>query len=106
MRNYPVDKEKIKISNILYCVTSKIDYCMHRTLIIELPELKMDEILVVEGYHCSCYDFDDCEWEGTVYTVDEYKKLLQKGKYINFRRKLLKFINYYFYTDGDRFEEE
>lgn len=35
------------------------------------------DYIVIEGYHCSCYDYDDTEWSGTLYKTNELKKLAQ-----------------------------
>ena len=49
---------------------------MSRYILLEgLKDLGYKEYLVLKGYHCSCYDFDDTDWEGTVYTEEEIEKL-------------------------------
>ncbi len=45
--------------------------------LIDMPETNYGEYVLVEGSHCSCYDFDDTKWEATVYTREELKKLLE-----------------------------
>lgn len=78
MEVYKIDKDKIKIHNIVYAITSKPDYNMDRLLLLEnLEDLKFDEYVIVEGGHCSCYDFDDTKWEGTKYTKEELLKLAE-----------------------------
>lgn len=36
------------------------------------------EVIVLEGGHCSCYDYDEVEWTATGYTKDEFKKVIEK----------------------------
>ena len=57
-------------------------------------ELKKDEYVLVEGHHCSCYDFDESNWEATVYTREELKELL-KDENCGLRNELKNFIGYY-----------
>jgi len=76
MEKYNLIKEKIKLHNIIFCYTSEIDYEMSRYLLIEgLDDIGYDDYILVEGYHCSCYDFDDTEWEAIKYTRDELIEL-------------------------------
>ena len=78
MEKYELKKEDIKIHNIVYAITSTPDYEMSRFLLLEdMPNCKYDEYVMVEGYHCSCYDFDDTKWEAIKYTKEELKKLAQ-----------------------------
>lgn len=73
------DKEardyKLNQANILWAWTSVPDYEMNRVII---AEHKHDEYVVLEGYHCSCYGFEDVKWEGTIYTTEELLKLKNK----------------------------
>lgn len=69
-------KLKLKFHNIVFAVTSNIDYDMNRWILLENVEgLKYDEYIILEGGHCSCYDFDDTEWEGMKYTKEELIKI-------------------------------
>jgi hypothetical protein len=64
---------------ITYAVTSEPDYEMQRIIIAEeWPEY--NEYTVIQGSHCSCYGFDDTQWDATVYTKDEINKLLAGWK--------------------------
>lgn len=67
----------IKPHNILFAWTSEPDWEMSRIIVLENLEgvIGYDEVLVLEGGHCSCYDFDETSWDGIVYTKDELKKL-------------------------------
>lgn len=80
MRNYEnanrLKKEGIKPHQILVAITSEPDYEMDRKMLLENIEgLKQDEYLVLEGFHCSCYDFDDTDWSGAIYNKEELSKL-------------------------------
>ena len=49
---------------------------MSRWLLLEdLEDLKWNEYVIVEGYHCSCYDFDETEWEAIKYDREELVKI-------------------------------
>ena len=80
MRNYnnanDFKKTGIKPHQILVCNTSEPDYEMYRQILLtDIEGLKHGEYLLLEGYHCSCYDFDETDWEGTIYTREELIKL-------------------------------
>lgn len=63
---------EIKPHHIVVARTSEPDYEMSRQILLELD---YGRFVVIEGYHCSCYDFDDTEWEAIEYTRDELAKL-------------------------------
>jgi len=67
---------EIKPHHIVVAHTSKPDYEMARQILLKLD---YDRYVVLEGYHCSCYDFDDTEWEAIEYTGDELRKLANSG---------------------------
>ena len=98
MNKYNIkNKDDIKLSNILFTYTTEVDYSMERILLLEdMPNTDYDEYVLVEGYHCSCYDFDESKWEGTLYTREELNKLLKDEKY-GLRYELKKFLDYYFW---------
>lgn len=76
MEKYDLKNKKIKLHNIVITITSSIDYYMERYMLLEdLEDLKSNEFVVVEGSHCSCYGFDDTEWEAIKYTEVELLKL-------------------------------
>jgi len=71
---------------------------MNRLLLLEkMPDTSYDEFVLVEGYHCSCYDFDETSWEATVYTREELTNLLKAdfSDYEYTRQKLQQFWNNY-----------
>ncbi|WP_288910785.1 hypothetical protein [uncultured Thomasclavelia sp.] len=78
MEKYDLKNKTVQLHNILFASTSSPDYEMDRTILLEeLEDLKYGEYVVVEGGHCSCYDFDDCEWYATKYTKEELIKLAE-----------------------------
>lgn len=63
---------EIKPHNIIFAYTSEPDYEMERRILLEI---KYNEYVILEGGHCSCYDFDDTEWEAIQYDSEELAKL-------------------------------
>ena len=79
MEKYDLKLSNIKFHNIVLAITSKPYYEMWRYLLIEdLEDLRYDEYVVVEGFHCSCYGFDDTKWEAIKYTKNELRTLAEK----------------------------
>lgn len=67
---------------------------MSRLLILEdMPDA--GGFVLVEGYHCSCYGFDDCCWDATELTLEELKKVLDQNDWDDLRKKAKEFINNY-----------
>lgn len=62
----------IKPHNIVVALTSAPDYEMSRQILLQI---NYDHFVFIEGWHCSCYDFDDTEWEAIEYTRDELQKI-------------------------------
>lgn len=78
MEKYDLKKENIKFHNIAIAVTTEPDYEMERWILLEnLNDLKYNKYVVVEGSHCSCYDFDETNWEAIGYTRDELIKIAE-----------------------------
>lgn len=85
------NKTDIKMHNVLFATTSERDYEMERLLLLEdMPDTEYNEFVLVEGYHCSCYDFDETNWDCTKLTKDELNKLLEKTEEGETLRKELK----------------
>lgn len=72
MKKVDVKSIDIKPHNIVVAVTSEPDYEMHRQILIEI---NFDKFIVIDGGHCSCYGFDETEWEAIEYTESELSKL-------------------------------
>ena len=93
MKEYNLkNKTDIKMHNVVFATTSSaVGWKMKRLLLLEdMPDTKIDEYVLVEGEHCSCYDFDDTDWDCTKLTKDELNKLLEKIEDLRTLRKELK----------------
>lgn len=62
----------IKPHHIVCAYTTNPDYEMSRYILLEI---NYNSYVVLEGYHCSCYDFDDTEWEAIEYSREEILKI-------------------------------
>lgn len=80
----------IKPHNILFATTSDQDYSMERTFLLDIS----GTYVIVSGSHCSCYGFDETEWEAIEYTKEELKQL--PLDYGDIERELKLFIKRYF----------
>lgn len=81
MEKYDLKNKNIELHNILYASTSRPCYEMNRTILLEeLEDIKYNEYVIVEGYHCSCYGFNDCKWEAMKYSKEELIKLAEVHK--------------------------
>lgn len=86
------NKKPILAHNIIYAVTSEEDYSMERLIIIK----ENYKYTILEGSHCSCYDFDETTWDATEFeNLKEMKKYLNAPDYGKLRRKAFNFMNYY-----------
>lgn len=72
MKVFNLDNFQIEPHHIEVAVTSEPDYEMDRRILLNL---NYDRYVLIEGYHCSCYGFDDTEWSAMEYTRDELVKL-------------------------------
>lgn len=85
------NKTDIKMHNILFATTTGKDYEMARLILLEdMPDTNYNEFVLVEGYHCSCYDFDETEWDCIKLTKDELEKMLENVEDNETLRKELK----------------
>ena len=91
------NKTDIKMHNILFATTTEKDYEMERLILLEdMPDTNYNEFVLVEGYHCSCYDFDETERVLTKLTRNKLNKLLEKiedGETL--RKELKEFLSRY-----------
>lgn len=72
MKKFDLDNFKIEPHHILVAQTSYPDYEMSRDILLEIG---WDSYVIVRGYHCSCYGFDDTDWDAIEYTLEELRKL-------------------------------
>ncbi|MGF9975927.1 hypothetical protein [Viridibacillus arvi] len=63
---------EIKPHHIFIAHTSEPDYEMSRQILLEI---QYDKYVILEGSHCSCYDFDDTEREAIEYSGEELRKI-------------------------------
>lgn len=90
------NKTDIKMHNVLFATTER-NYEMQRLLLLEkMPDTNYDEFVLAEGYHCSCYDFDETNWDCIKLTKDELNKLLKDiNDWEILRKKLKEFLSRY-----------
>lgn len=82
------------MSNVLFATTSERDYDMDRLLLLEnMLNTKYGEYVLAEGGHCSCYDFDETEWN-CIKVTEELNELLEKACY-GLRVRLKEFFKNY-----------
>jgi hypothetical protein len=78
MEKNDIKGKKIESHNIAFAATSNPDYEMWRILLLEnMPDTRYDEYILMEGYHCSCYGFDECDWDCTKLNRSELIKILK-----------------------------
>lgn len=69
------DISQIPLYKAVFVVTSSPAYEMDRVIFVEAhPDY--DSYTILEGYHCSCYDFDGSKWEATILSKEELPKFL------------------------------
>ena len=96
MRNYDLKDKSIQLHNVLFATTSPSDYEMSRLILLEdMPDLNWNEYVLLEGYHCSCYGFDETRWDATVFTEEELNKLMEAEQYGDLRKELEEFWKKY-----------
>lgn len=71
------DITQIPLWKVVFAATSNQDYEMNRVLYVE-GHPKYGDRLLVQGYHCSCFEFDETKWDATWYTEKELKQVVQK----------------------------
>lgn len=79
MKDFNIDTIKengLELYNIIISHTEGDGYEEERSILVEgLEDMKEGEYVVIEGSHCSCYGFDDTEWDATLYSENELMKL-------------------------------
>ena len=96
MKNYDLKDKKIELHNVLFATTSPNDYEMNRLILLEdMPDVNWNEYVLLEGYHCSCYGFDETQWDATVFSEAEMDKLMEREQYETLRKELGEFWKEY-----------
>lgn len=74
--------ETIEPWRVICATQSTPDYNEERYILLYDDDFPMlgGPFLVLEGWHCSCYDWDDVEWDATRYTHDELLTLAESKK--------------------------
>jgi len=68
--------ESVPHHAIALAATNEEPYSADRVLIaVDWPELA--DYTVISGSHCSCYGFDEVQWDAIVYTRNELRKVAQ-----------------------------
>ena len=61
--------EQAPVSRIVIVVTTNPDYEMNRIIVYEgWPDY--GNVTIGEGFHCSCYGFDETQWEAIEYETE------------------------------------
>ena len=82
MKIYNIKDKKVQLHNIVCAITSEPDWEMSRLILLEdMPNTEYGEYVLIEGGHCSCYGFDDTEWDCIQLTEDELKTILKDNCY-------------------------
>jgi len=68
----PVPVPTIELHKLLFVATEDKDYEATKETLLGYYE---GNLILVTGWHCSCYDFDETEWKAMQYTWDELKLL-------------------------------
>ncbi|MCI8654519.1 MAG: hypothetical protein HFJ48_01400 [Clostridia bacterium] len=92
MKNYDIKEKNIELYNIVFATTSEPDYEMNRLILLEdMPDIPHGEYVLVEGYHCSCYGFNETNWDCVQLTKDELKAILKDNNW-DLREQLKRFL--------------
>lgn len=76
MENVKKAPDAIRTWRIICAAQSEPDYSEDRQILIYAGDGTWDdEYMVLDGGHCSCYDWDDVEFDAVKYTSDELDKL-------------------------------
>ena len=95
MKSIDFKTVKVDASTILFASTSDPDYEMNRIMLVENGYCNY---IIVEGGHCSCYGFDETEWDAIEYTEDAViignigpeRLIIQIGMYSNKQTRAIK----------------
>lgn len=90
------NKNDIKVFNVVFATSNlPCSFEEERLLLLEnMPDTLPFEYVLAEGYHCSCYDFNDIEWDCLSLTIDELERLLLNSN-SRLRLELRRFLKEY-----------
>lgn len=88
IKDYP-----ITYANVVFAKTISDCYNEDRLIVID----DYPNFILAEGGHCSCYDFDEVQWEAIKYSREELEKLASApyNKESTFWNGILKYIRGY-----------
>ena len=72
----PFKSEWIPHHSIVVAVTTEEDCCDTQRYLLAEHQPGVGQYTLIEGGHCSCYEFEDIDWTATIYEHDEIVKLL------------------------------
>lgn len=75
MKKVNIEEKSLPLQNIILATTSEPDYESYRKIFCTLKDTPCDCYVIIEGGHCSCYGYDETEWEAIEYTAEELLKL-------------------------------
>ena len=79
MEAYRLRKDQVRVESVVICVTTGYEYFKYRYVLLEdLNDLKWNEYVIATANHCSCYGFNDTEWNAIKYTDEELRDLIKK----------------------------
>jgi len=97
--NNEVDPYNIPISDIVLSYTQDEGYESQRNFLLETYGYSKvgEDYIIIEGSHCSCYGYDDMDWDITAYDSEELIKVAKgrvKTSYFNpeFWKMVLKYL--------------
>lgn len=99
MKNYNIKGKIIEPYNVVFATTSEPDYEMSRLMLLEnMPDISYRDYVLAEGSHCSCYGFNEIEWDCTQLTAEELKIILKVDDW-GLRGQLKRFLEEEKYLD-------
>lgn len=82
MKEISMKDIEVRLDNVILTSTQGNFYDQNRYFLLdgEFKECNgrhQDHYIVVDGYHCSCYNFDETEWTAIEYSEEELETLSQ-----------------------------
>ncbi len=81
MKKYELKSNEINLYKIIFVTTtSDTGWDEDRLFLLEdMPNTERGNVVLAEGGHCSCYDFDEVVWSCWELSYSELEKLLEKS---------------------------